>query len=108
MSKHTPGPWGEPYYDDYPGDEGWWILNGKTGMDEYAICVVFTGDPKQEADAYLITAAPDLLAALEVMVSVFRPREEPGPDAHVENEAWAKAASAIAKAKGEEANRGTV
>ena len=67
MGEHTPGPWSEPYQDDYPGDEGWWILNGKSGIDEYAVCVTFWGNPNQEADAYLIAAAPNLLSVCKMV-----------------------------------------
>ena len=69
MAEHTPVPWSEPYQDDYPGDEGWWILNGKSGIDEYAVCVTFSLNPNQEADARFIwracNAHDDLLAACE-------------------------------------------
>lgn len=64
MSEHTPGPWSVPYYDDNPGDQGWWIHNGKVGSDEFAIAVTFDGNPNSEADARLISAAPDMYAVL--------------------------------------------
>ena len=102
MTEHTPAPWSEPYQDDYPGDQGWWIY-GNRGKGEYAIACTFVLNPNQEADARFIVRAcnahDDLLAALETMVSVFRPREEPGPDTHVETEAWAMAQAAITKAR---------
>ena len=58
--KATPGPWAEPYYNDYPGDQGWWVHNGKEGASEYAVAVTFVGNPRAEHDATLIAAAPDL------------------------------------------------
>ena len=60
--KATPGPWAEPYYNDYPGDQGWWVHNGKEGASEYAVAVTFVGNPRAEHDATLIAAAPDLAA----------------------------------------------
>lgn len=62
MDKATPGPWNKPYYDDYPGDRGWWIHNGEKGADEYAVAVTFEGNPKAEHDAIVLAAAPDALA----------------------------------------------
>jgi len=62
--KHTPGPWARPYYDNNPGDTGWWIHNGKVGPGEYAVAVTFAGNPRSESDARLIAAAPELLEAL--------------------------------------------
>jgi asparagine synthetase A len=57
MSKHTPGPWPTPDYDNDTGpDDGyfveWWDIEG--------VCKV---DKKE--DAMLIAAAPCLLAALQ-------------------------------------------
>lgn len=62
MDKATPGPWGKPYYDNYPGDRGWWIHNGVEGAHEYAVALTFYGNPKAEYDIKLIAAAPDALA----------------------------------------------
>jgi hypothetical protein len=51
-----------------------------------------------EADARLIAAAPDLLAALELMVSAWEARHgAPG----MSNSAYMEARAAIARAKGE-------
>lgn len=61
MGKWTPGPWhANPCY------EGWWIHNGQSGSDEFAICVTFSGNPNSEADARLIAAAPELVEALKL------------------------------------------
>jgi hypothetical protein len=64
---HTPGPWANPEYEDCGADRGWWINNGLAGSDEYAVAVTFALNPKDEADAKLIAAAPDLLAANKVL-----------------------------------------
>lgn len=42
---------------------------------------------------------PELLAALELMLDVFTPRDEPGPDAHVEHEVVDKARAIVAKVR---------
>lgn len=39
-----------------------------------------------------------LAEALKVMTEVFRPRSEPGPDAHVEQAAWENARAALREA----------
>lgn len=59
---HTEGPWSEPEFDCNPGDQGWWIRNGRAGSDEYAVAVTFYGNPRDVADARLIADAPLLLA----------------------------------------------
>lgn len=84
MSEHTPGPW-----DYMEKDAAIWA-------DEF-ICVA----PHNPADARLIAAAPDLLAALEEAFNHYagqpvpsQPAEEWWPD-------WMlHARAAIAKAKG--------
>ncbi len=90
MSKHTPGPW---FCEN--GDNRWTIWDDE-GMA--CICDVHAGiepDPS-EANARLIAAAPDLLAACEALARSF--------DA-VTYAAWTPemhaAVAAIAKAKGE-------
>ena len=109
MAEHTPVPWSEPYQDDYPGDEGWWILNGKSGIDEYAVCVTFWMNPNQEADARFIwracNAHDDLLAALERVEEINRRDETWNPDLtatdNERREAWQEVAEAIAKGRGQ-------
>lgn len=103
---HTPGPWGN--------DSGPWTLvrkdtaDGDWDTDEYLITrpcqddtgedhVVATipgGDPFGPANAHLIVAAPDLLAALEGILHATGPNAE---------SAVAAADAAIAKAKGTKA-----
>lgn len=72
-AKHTPGPWGissDPcHYDTLStvtaGDER------KVQPDRQMIVQVggFAGVPEQEANARLIAAAPDLLAALQSVLA---------------------------------------
>lgn len=47
----TEGPWAEPYEETNPGDQGWWVHNGKVGSDEHAIFVTFVFNPNGQADA---------------------------------------------------------
>lgn len=82
-SKHTPGPWkvadtlGE--WDDY--------MVGDGSGDKIVAARIYTKE-----DAHLIAAAPDLLAALEVLVE----NGGIGPRGMFDDASWA-----IAKAKGE-------
>ena len=67
-TNHTPGPWAmEPSKDG----RGYWIDSVSDGT----ICQVMH-DEKAEADARLISAAPDLLAALRMVMNVM-PAEPP-------------------------------
>ena len=97
MSKHTPGPWvwrknyrgldgpGGAVILDYASYEGMWVPD-------------YAGD-WAEANARLIAAAPELLAAVEDALAIF----EFGPDDQtVPAPKWvARARTAIAKATGE-------
>lgn len=65
MSKHTPGPWkwdGNVYKYD-PEEEAPWLIAENTEVLEGEIHC------KSEADARLIEASPDLLAACEAFCS---------------------------------------
>lgn len=66
MSKHTPGPWivnTDPHYED--GKPG--LIWGPSGPGYGSICELSPVYPREfkAADAALIAAAPDLLAACE-------------------------------------------
>jgi hypothetical protein len=114
MDKATPGPWNKPYYDDYPGDRGWWIHNGEKGADEYAVAVTFEGNPKAEHDAIVLAAAPDALAwikeALPLMEKLIEPIDEylgtvAGGDVnyfHEQLDLYERTKALIARAKPEE------
>lgn len=60
MSMHTPGPW-KIYPEAHPRG---WVVEANDG--QYTVCIVRdgTGDAQNAANAGLIEAAPDLLAAL--------------------------------------------
>lgn len=91
MTKHTPGPW---WADTGCRCENITIYGTETG-DAVDVCdVVYRGDEIQiEANARLIAAAPDLLAALELILTA----EERGFGADYIKGC---ARAAIAKAKG--------
>ena len=74
-AKHTPGPWNVRIdLPDMDGDEISQIvkIDPKVGGMDYGIAQVhFHGGefgPQERADAALIAAAPDLLAALEMLI----------------------------------------
>jgi hypothetical protein len=80
MTKHTPGPW-VVHLTTYPdGDPS--IHVGTPGAlavtPQYVAQVCSWGGPcaEQDANASLIAAAPDLLAACEELVSEFEGQEE--------------------------------
>lgn len=86
MSKRTPGPWqAEPMTG-----RGAWI-KGENG--NWAALSCGETDLEAEANARLIAAAPELLAALKSMV------ERVGPRWFLEQN-WAEPLDAIAKAEG--------
>lgn len=93
---HTPGPW--------------IARRGTIGTTQYHIAEMmpssaddmwpgFAPAEQQEANARLIAAAPDLLAALSTLDSIERGMQGWHEDAKAE--AWAKARAALARAKGE-------
>ena len=86
MTNHTPGPWHRDEYGNVID------LNGERVVFAGVSCAM-TNQPIAEANTYLITAAPDLLAACEAAVDAlyvarFDLRRE-------------SMSAAIAKAKGE-------
>jgi hypothetical protein len=95
MSKHTPGPWECENYDN----KLFVIADHMTGSP--AVCRILGSDATVNADANLIAAAPDLLAALQNVMSWIR---NWSPD-FTEDEDWDDdrnaALAAIAKAEGE-------
>jgi hypothetical protein len=82
--KHTPGPWKHEGHGDITGTE-----NGR----KYDVACVYLRIPagRQEANASLIAAAPDLLDALEFVMNRL-------VDKHEDDIAAQKARAAIAKA----------
>lgn len=95
MSKHTPGPWTVES-----------VRSGFYIMSQFDV-IVATADPDgrygtigNEANARLIAAAPDLLAALKHIISNCRVFCEDSMD--IDDGAVYDARAAIAKAKGEQ------
>lgn len=100
--KHTPGPWFA--VNDGTADEPMMSVKaariaGQKPGHVVAICA--TGDspqPMENANAWLIAAAPDLLAALQRLDRIERGLEAWHEDARAE--AWQQARAAMAKAMG--------
>lgn len=89
---HTPGPWAAKFYA--PGD-CYIITYG--GGDNWLADVWTDGEPvKATADARLIAAAPDLLAALATLIEDCEAHGLTDNDAHLR-----EARNAITKAKGQ-------
>lgn len=119
-TKHTPGPWEVAVWDEakdpveqfreqisYGSGPIWgvWcpehpLTRGKHPNPEHAVMPALTGNgPASEANAYLVSAAPDLLAALKMLAHVVG--EQPASDVDDGSiYALAVAHSAIAKAEG--------
>ena len=96
MAKYTPGPWNTMVSGGSVwGSGGEWICDPS---DRHA----YPTDT-QRANARLIAAAPDLLAALEAMVAAARRGGDPQVSIDEECDAWQLIDHAIAKAKGEDA-----
>ena len=74
MNAHTPGPW---HVDECPDADGFFTIRPPADIDAQPIATVYTG-----ADAALIAAAPDLLAALRDVVAYWDMGGFEGPVAH--------------------------
>ena len=98
MTDYTPGPWGAFVEDD----EGPAKLPGTFTVDGPDLEWIAQGI-KSAADACLISAAPDLLAALRYVYEYYAPMtifdDETGDSGH--DEAMEIVRAAIAKARGE-------
>ena len=103
QAQHTPGPW-VVYQNAICTDDG--KANEIAKLTRYGVWMddgapYGPHNPIGDANARLIAAAPELLAALEAMTAAFdwqAPNANPAINAAVE-----AAHTAIAKAKGEEA-----
>ena len=94
MSKHTPGPW--TFYASLPSTEpNWHIVTNSSRMRVLANVHIEPGNATDHANARLIAAAPELLAALQELLS------EMGEFHNPNTEGWNMARAAIAKAEGE-------
>jgi hypothetical protein len=100
MSEHTPGPWTVE-----ADDEGIYVLMGPLkGEDEHLAVYTApfndeTPSARRVADARLIAAAPDLLAACEYLTTLIV--EGGNGEGWTLTEAYDRASEAIAKARGE-------
>lgn len=72
MSKHTPGPWSAELLNKSQSNEHWRIGNTEAGNDIVAECTDYASDPgERDANARLIAAAPELLAACQAFVEAW-------------------------------------
>jgi hypothetical protein len=96
MGGHTPGPWSAQPSELGPDDKPfhWYVVAGN-GRYDPAIVSTWPGSVDPERDARLISAAPDMLEALEGLVASVR---GVGPK---DGKVLARADAAIAKARGE-------
>ena len=98
MSKHTPGPWGVREAREMEGMDFDIVTDGP----EYAVASLYCHMGESvEADARLIAAAPELLEALEYLVTA-DDAPTPGDREHTVREAISHARAAIAKARGKQ------
>jgi hypothetical protein len=108
MTQHTPGPW-KTWNDsacpqirsDAVGSGYYGTIASVTQRDEHPVHGGAVSHQQATANACLIAAAPELLAALESMIyyhDAFRDKSPVGP---TEADDTAAARAAIAKARGE-------
>jgi uncharacterized cupin superfamily protein len=99
-AKHTPGPWTVQKHHHAAGDlwltvlrGAWDVTHNHASRPEVIADAAYSAmsDEENEANAHLIAAAPDLLAALRAMVL---------NDAHTYRDCHKAALAAIAKAEG--------
>lgn len=101
-ANHTPGPW---HFVDSPLKTGWLIVVGGNYLADVHKHIGTTADDvRDESNARLIAAAPELLEALESLLAVSECADETG---YVEDcgfvdleKVQANARAAINKAKG--------
>ena len=91
MSKHTPGPWRveQQSYNEHP----YGVMAPESAKHDLDLLCEFSPEMTNDANARLIAAAPDLLEALEILVS----------DHAASLEDWEAAHAAVKKARGERA-----
>lgn len=102
-TKHsfTPGPWsvGDTCHDDEQFPET--VINALEGRAGVAVALEFSGiKGMREANARLISAAPDLLLALQLIAHATAPSHD---DGGFHENAYSLAVEAILKATGEAA-----
>ncbi len=92
MGKHTPGPWNVQRENGSPTTGQWMISGGNPG---YLAEVRDLGVGEVKANAFLISAAPELLEALIEAMDLI------DDICALEGDSTRKARAAIAKARGE-------
>lgn len=92
--KHTPGPWVKGKFGQLYGASG-----RQVGVWDAGIARV-SRDAEAEANARLIAAAPELLAACEEMIGTLWFKSPHGSDV-INADAYKQMTDAIAKAKGQ-------
>jgi hypothetical protein len=108
MSKHTPGPWsmsGPMGKDHLSGREPWFWISAETTLHlQVMACADGYVRGENEANARLISAAPDLLEALRTAIQMLVEWQMDYPESVGDNEAalMKAARAAIAKATGEQ------
>lgn len=94
-TKHTPGPWHVP--KDIPGPRVF-------GPDKWMVAdccgIIRRSTEEEKANANLIAAAPDMLAALKCCIAVLAEPAALFPEHGDEVHAYRTAADAVAKAGG--------
>jgi hypothetical protein len=98
-TKHTPGPWRVAAMRGFAGSIG----VGPKGETAVAVIAADAFPSEREANARLIAAAPELLAALRAMIGVWEHGIDPSDEQEIGEPTavrWARAA--IAKAEGRE------
>lgn len=97
MTEHTPGPW---TLDEHPQAGDWIVTAARSSTDDRAIGRVVTWRPEWRANARLVAAAPDLLAALRDIADDCG--WVPEPRTGLERQMAERARAAIAKATEED------
>lgn len=97
-ARHTPGPWRVIAYGIDTGPQGAFVPFGGCGVCGCCGSPWMNGEKDcDQADAYLIAAAPDLLEALESLVSFHESLDPTG----VALDEFNAGRAAIAKARGQ-------
>ena len=98
-AQHTPGPW--QFYVDTPSTEpNWHIVTNASRMRVIANIHIEPGNAMDEANAQLISSAPDLLEALKDVLRIARTASI---GVTVNKVRLERAEKAIAKAEGRQA-----
>lgn len=108
MSGHTPGPWCLVETTDPNIISTWAVHIGECRLPVFPYRMIYSvdrtqagyiKDPQYMADARLIAAAPDLLAALRFIMAFYEPGQS-CLDTNAWKQAESNARAAIAKAEG--------